>query len=157
MPSFTNYWPTVWEDLRLAITTQWPEVANNFRAIQMEKLNWVNLLEEGTLVVPYVVIHIVARDSQEWGIQNQVWELDVTFYYINADNSGYAPSLEERCKTMQNYVLSEPSPFSSIQVINMLTVDATEANEVNVINLEQNMKYTAGAVGFTCIVGETLV
>ena len=158
MPVLINYWSGFWTDLRTAITTQWPEVGKNLRSIQAQKLNWVNLIESGNLTFPYVVIHVEpARDVDTWGLQNQTYEVDVTFYYLAADAQGIAPILEAKMKTMQDYLMSQTPAFTTLQVLNMRSIDVTEANEVSASMLEQHMPFTAGAVSFTALVGETLV
>jgi hypothetical protein len=158
MPVLTNYWPGFWVDLRGSIRLQWPEVATNLRTIQAQKINWVNLLEGGQLAFPYVVIHVEpARDMPDWGIQNQMYGVDVTLYYLAADAQGIAPTLEGKMKTMQDYLLSNPAAWTTLQVLEMRAVDVTEVNNVNASMLEQHMPFTAGAVSFTCLVGETLV
>jgi hypothetical protein len=158
MPVLTNYWPGFWVDLRTAIRTQWPEVATNLRTLQAQKINWVNLVEGGQMAFPYIVIHVEpARDMPEWGIQNEVYGVDVTFYYLAADAQGIAPTLEAKMKLMQDYLLSTPSAWTTLQVLEMRAVDVTEVNAVNASMLEQHTPFTAGAVSFTCLVGETLV
>ena len=152
-----NYWPGFWTDLRLAVTTQWPEVGINQRALQVQKVNWVNLAESGAMPFPYVVIHVSEAREVEWGMQNQAYEVDVTFYYLAKDAQGIAPALEGKMKTMQNYLLTVPEPFSTLQVLSMRAIDVTEVNEINAAFLEQHMAFTAGAVSFTAVVGEVLV
>ena len=157
MPALTNYWTGFWVDLRTAITTQWPEVGTNLRSLQAQKINWVNLIESGGLTFPYVVIHVEpARDADQWGMQNQAYEVDCTFYYLATDTQGIAPALESKMKTMQDYLLSSTA-FTALQVMNMRTVDVTELNAITESMLEQHMPFTSGAVSFTALVSETLV
>lgn len=152
-----NYWPDVWTDLRTAITTTWPEVGVIMRTNQAEKLNWANIIADGKLTPPYVGVHFPpAQESDAWGMANIFYETTVTFHYV-ATNSGtdMGATLEERLKTMQDYVKTSTS-FTAIEVMGHgLVTDVTEANPVNQSMLEANMPYSAGSLTFDILFGES--
>ena len=149
-----NYWPNFWVDIRTAITTVWPEVGVNYRAIQMEKVNWENLLNSGGIVPPYVVIHVPpVQESEDWGVCNLTFTPTVSLYYIAQDASGLPAALEAKIKAMQDYLKS--ATFTAIQLLEGQSVDVTEANAVNVSMLEAAMPFSAGCLTFTCLVGES--
>lgn len=151
-----NYWPNVWQELQATVHTVWPEVTISFRALQAERLNWSNLIEFGQVSAPYVVIQTPAPvQDQEWGLQNIVYAMHVSLYYI-AQNAGTSvqATIEAKLKVMQDYVLS--TAFVNFQQIDGdIKTDVTEMNPVNESNLQALTPLTAGTLTFTIIFGET--
>jgi hypothetical protein len=149
-------WDAVWNDLELAVVTVWPEVASIAHAVTMEKINWLQVIEAGTITPPYVVIQMAPpRESVEWGMANTVYQASPAFYYIA--NSEEEPNLEIKMKAMQDYVTSQnPIYFQEIQFRpGGLVTDVTELNPVAASMLDTVMPMTVGSLGFRCIFGET--
>jgi len=153
-----NFWPLVWTELQATVHTVWPEITLSFRSLQAERLNWANLVEFGAVSLPYAVLQTPAPvQDPEWGLQNIVYAMQVSLYYI-AENAGTSvqATLEASLKAMQDAIIA--TVFTNFQLIDGdIKTDVTEYNPVNESNLQASTPFTAGSLTFTIIFGETVL
>lgn len=159
-----NYWPGFWTDVRGAILSAWSDITADFRAVQMERLNWYNLLntsrESGGLkglTPPWCVIEYDVQQD-DWGLQNEVFRVTLTVYYIGSPTgTDYAATLEGKVKALEDIVRNPAATFTTMQVLNEgMVVDVTEHSPANQTFLQQAMPYMAGSLTFQALVGEVI-
>lgn len=157
----------VWDGTRDAVHACFPDVAleNIFKAIQVERENWVNLVELGIesvargddppegIVPPWIVVQIppVPREM-EWGINNVVYKPKINiFYAFRNEGDDAASTVDQALITFQDYMLNNSFPFTVLTTD--LSLDVSEENPMNNIILTAKAAFTAGAFGFSCIIG----
>lgn len=142
-----------WTDLKGAINHVWPEINAIIRVTQMQKRNWFNLLTNGELAAPWVVVHLPAAvDTDDYGVANQTYEVTPTVYYIAADDGvAIAGTLEAKAALLQDYLLT--GAFSFLVLSQGMEIDASDDNMVNIAFRESDNAYSSCSLKFMGIAG----
>jgi hypothetical protein len=169
----------VMDDLRGAIGEIWPEITIIYRAPQMRKVNWVNLIEafdkntqsaitiikgvQPGLEPPWCIIDMPeVEQNEDWGINNMVYTPDIYIYYITRDNSqpnGYltlGEFLEDRMEILRQELFYRESTFMRLQILEMFGPNVSQTNEVNQSMIDSNMPYSSGCLKFSSCFGEII-
>jgi len=69
------------------VTAIWPETTVTFRAVQMQKRNWYNLIKEkpGHPTLGLSSTYPSGKTMSDWGVAQQSYRGRIGIYYIAAD------------------------------------------------------------------------
>ena len=147
----------LWQDLRSVLKVTWPEVTEVFRTTQIERRNWVRLIERQKLVAPWVTVYFpLSRPSTEWGVSNVAYLPEVTVYYIdgNKSNNDMGAYLEGKLIKLQDALLGFGWQTSQATLLtDQFATDVSDDNAVNRSMLDGDMPYQSGALTFSVVVG----
>lgn len=145
-------WTAFFDGLRAAAAAVWTDTptAGIWTAARIERIP----LEE--IDVPFsVIVRSPARETDEYGITNQSYLLDVTWYYVfQIDQvSDYEETAAAKAEALEDYLLvNDPAGG---QVIRITQQDVTPDDPVMMLFLDKAKPFYAGAVTAQVLVGET--
>ena len=152
----------LWDQLEAKVTATWTGVDLIYRATQSRRLNWREMLKQGTLTVPFVAVAIgQASPTGEYGVANRTYTVPVALYYVRkgvlttAELATYA-IVERLMEKLGNDMAAAlwTNSDTSYQVMEEATVDAGDGNPANALFIEDGVDLIAVEVAFTAVVGE---
>jgi len=155
-----NYWTDVWTDIITVMKDGWSDVGVSghpiFRAPQVERVNWVNVIRSSQMTAPWAVVQMMADQEEGWGITWTAFRLTIVCTYI-AKHSGtdMAATLEAKVKSLQDKVQSPTTPYTHLRVLDTgFSVDVTENNPITRAMLDSNYPFSAASLKFQALAGE---
>jgi hypothetical protein len=142
-----------WDDLRSLITSACPEVTSIWRVTQVERVNWQQMVEAGTLIPPYAVVVLPILPQQpSRGAGNVVFVASPTIYYI-AKNAGpdIGMDIEARLVAMLMKLLGTAYRWTIVE--NSFSFGVSEDNPANMVFIAQNQPFTSGTFSFQTMIG----
>lgn len=143
-------------DLYALIKTALPEVVSPIASVpQIQRINWVEKIQNGELTAPWVAIHLPALTPEtEWSVSAPTWSVSPTIYYIAAVSAGQGAIgdyLEARMSLVQDALMYR---FGYTVPSDPVT-DCSEENPVNASLLMNDQPYLCGSLTFSALVGCT--
>lgn len=68
--------------LCLLARTTFPEIGDNWKVSQFNKVNWANLIEQAQITLPYILFQIGEAVEDEGGMDNAAWRLPVETFVV---------------------------------------------------------------------------
>lgn len=164
MPDFASYRA----DLREIVNTVWPEVDRDaggggiWTVARIELVALEDLRDDEQIATTAIIQPMPAlMQPERTGIGNQVYSIETMFHYVRRRDMTL--DLEEFCEArlqaLASYLLDTGLPLHGFQplgqCIDVLGIDATEANPANLILLEKNKAYFAASLTALMEVGDS--
>lgn len=156
MPTTYNVFDVLWNNLKVVISTAWPEIAagNLFQDISIERRDWVDEVNSGGLAPPWCVVVFEETGTNEWGAQPHL-SVQPTIYYITSLKAA-AVAGKPAVTFVQGKLLDlKTAAFADLTigtVLNEVNMDTTASNPVNVSFLANKSDLQGGSIMFTIIV-----
>lgn len=147
-------------DLADMIKAVWPDVKGPiFRMTQMERRNWLDDIENGSLTAPYCVIEVPEKSKSDRGaVSANTWEMSPTVYFITEEKSGgglVADLIESHLEALSDALLYPigPLPPFPYTIYDVPTWTTSSNQPVNAAMLDKQLPYLSGSLTFTALLG----
>jgi len=145
-------------NLQTVILATWPEVdVKVFQDIQIERRDWVNMLDDDKLTVPWCVIEYAEESTDEWGAQPHLLMKPTIFYItsqtaaVDAGATSMLRFIRGKIQSLRDAVLDPSAGLGTIDPA-LITVDTTANNPANASFLaNKNSTYQAGSIQIVCV------
>lgn len=79
----SNLYQNFWDELFVKIATVLPELTIQYTPMETSRIDWVNLVKDGTLVLPYSVVGYDPYAKADWGLTNKCETVPLTMFYVS--------------------------------------------------------------------------
>lgn len=145
-------WTSLRDACRNAAKAVWPEVTTP-GVWPVDRIERVPLED---IDLPFAaVLYGSAQMTPEWGITNQSYLLDVTFFYVFriSTSTEYPEVAAAKGEAMEDYLLT--TGLAPVQVIDVTAQEASQDSPLNALILEKQKPYWSVGVTAQILVGET--
>ena len=147
-------------DLAELVKLVWLDVEGPiFRMAQIQRRNWLDDVENGSLLVPYAVIEMPEKAKSDKGpVSGNVWEVSPTIRYVIDEKAGgglVSDLIEARMEALSDALLYQDAPLPpfAYTIYDAPTWDTSASEPVNAAMLDKQLPYLCGALTFTALVG----
>ena len=157
-----SWYDTYWFGLKSVVVAAWPEVAADAITLDVsaERRDWINLLNSGQLVPPWVIVKLNIADADDWNPDWQCYQIVASVHYI-AQNA--AAAVQEPPTTITEYLanktlLLRKAAFSSSSLGTVLTSAPMSINAddpITAVLLDAKLPFQSASVQITSIVVNT--
>jgi len=152
----SDWYPAFWAELKALIQTTWPEITNAKFYTGAQALRQ-NILETSPPIAA-VLVGQVTPETDFAPCAMSLYRAPVSVYYLAAieggrDNQAYVWG---KCKTLADSVEKISAVFTTFQVVDRASIDASESNPVNIALLDSQTPMVAASCSWEpgLLVGE---
>jgi len=153
-----TWYDTYWGGVKSLINATWPEVLPAALALDVsaERRDWINLLNSGQLVPPWVIVKLEITDT-DWSPDHQCFQVVATIHYIAQTSAGAAqtpPTTATEYLTNKVIALYRAA-FGADNLGTVLTSAPLTANSddpVNLVLLDAKIPFQSAAAQITSII-----
>jgi len=151
----SNWQSNYWASLQAILASAWPEIVPSGaqplpvvrRDAAMERVDWANLIALKQLTAPWVIVKIEYQPTDQWGIGPKFIAQTTVWYVVNipaAEAAGeeVVTVIEERLEALRLALMRDQTLGTTLDLV---TVDTSADNPVNLTFLEQEVPYQAGS------------
>ena len=149
-------WTALRSACRAAVTATWTDVTAN-GVWPVDRIERVPL-DDDNLNLPFAtILYGRAEVSGDWGITNQSYLLDITFFYVFRIDlvTEYGEIAAAKGEALEGYLLA--TGLTTGQVIDMTQQASSQDNDLNMLILDKQKPYYAASVTAQVLIGETNV
>jgi len=155
-----DFYSNFWTGLKSVIHATWTEIAPSqlLNDVNLERRDWINLLNAGQIVGPWCVVSLSINQTQGWGIGTPRYQFDAAISYIcptGIDKSSvpYAATITEylsaRLISLQAALAASPALGT---VLPTLPLDVNASQDINRVLLDAKLPFQSSTLTVSCIV-----
>jgi len=156
-----TFYNTYWTSLLALVVEAWPEVDGKiWQDTPMNRVNWYNELQSGSLTVPWTVIRLDIVGTGEWVANTACYEITATIWYITSLEKAKEVDTTLTCTDLiagklvdLQVILYNDNTLGTTYSPIPLTVNADDPVNMSLV-AEQNMNMQAGSLQATTLVVE---
>ena len=150
----SNYW----DSLKAVIAASWPEMVGRpypalRRDVAMERVNWGNLIQEGKLAAPWVIVQIKYETATDGPANWPSYNVFATIWYVaevlNEDSATAVLTIEGKLETLRQAMMIDQTLGTTYSEA---PIDTSAENPVNETFLFQQVPFQAGSITFQTLV-----
>lgn len=150
----SNFDTLVWAQVTTVINAQWSDINGQiYRATQINRRNWLELLEGGEITPPYCVFDIRNRKLVDWGMQNKAFLYPAEIYYItDAVSTNIVADVTAKMVLIRDALYT---PSANVQMLEDPIISVDDTNPANLTFFDLQSGLFAGQLYAQLLVGET--